>query len=290
MPFKFGARFNGYIRVQGADNAEMMANYQFRLRGDDGVRLIMKLPCEYEQFSKEDWSSSASNKVTVDLSKHGFFNGTVFGVTIEYYNKSNGGKANLIFEYSIDNGENWQTVPGTWLFQGERTVKIFENEEAVQGIDYVKQLAQSNKTLETYGDKLIANMLIECADAAVNGALGAYNLGSTLFRNPSTNEKIATYVGEKIDKKVAKAFYKAFFQEACGLVDENEIWEAIGKNLEKSFMGDFSTVYSGTVFRHLLYQKQPFVSNRAIYDYVEAHFGCAYCVLIASNGSSINPK
>ena len=244
VPFKFGARFNGFMRVQGADNAEMMANYQFRLRGDDGVRLILKLP--YERFREEDWSNGASNKVTVDLSKYGFFNGTVFGVTIEYYNKSNGGKANLIFEYSIDNGKNWQTVPGTWLFQGERTVRIFENEEAVQGIDYVKQLAQSNKTLETYGDKLIADMLIECADAAVNGALGTYNLGSTLFRNPSTNEKIATYVGEKIGKKVAKAFYKAVFQKKCGLVDEDEIWEEIGKELEKSFLGDFSTVYNGT--------------------------------------------
>lgn len=42
--------------------------------------------------------------------------------------------------------------------------------------------------------------------------------------------------------------------------------------------------YSGTTFQHILFQRNRFVSERTIDEYVTAHFGRSYCVFVKSNG------
>ena len=42
--------------------------------------------------------------------------------------------------------------------------------------------------------------------------------------------------------------------------------------------------YSGTTFLHILFQRNGFVSERTIDEYVTAHFGRSYCVFVKSNG------
>ena len=247
VPFKFGARFNGYVKLKGA-NGDAMAAYKFRVRGDDGVRLKLEFPSTKECFQKADWRNGSSQEAIVDLSDFGFYNGTVLGVTIEYYNKSNGGKANLIFEYSVDGGKNWITVPTEWLYAGERTVSVFGGKT---GVDYVGKLAESKKTLENYSDELIANMLGDLAGMAINSGTKLYNMSSKTgvisgSVTSTTGEKITQYIAQKTGKKVAKAFYKAVFNEICELNDEKTIWAAICEELKEQFKLDFTTVFDAT--------------------------------------------
>lgn len=248
VPFKFAARYNGYIMLKGAANADTLAAYKFRLRGDDGIRFTMGLP-SYETYTAADWNSRGliENKAEIDMSSVSYLNGTVMKLNIEYYNKSTGGEANLIFEYSIDDGNTWNVVPEAWLYMGERTVSIMDSDEAA-GIDYVKLMAKSTDKLKNYGDELTAKMLSDITGMSVNNAVSAYNTGNVVFGNVTITDgdAMVRFWQQKLGKKAAKAVYTAIYNEVCGVSDEATIWAEIKEQLKKEFELEFDTVYDST--------------------------------------------
>lgn len=248
VPFKFAARYNGYIMLKGATNADALAAYKFRLRGDDGIRFTMGLP-SYETYTSADWSSRGliENKAEIDLSSVGYLNGTVMKLNIEYYNKSTGGEANLIFEYSVDDGDTWNVVPESWLYMGDRTVSIMNSEEEA-GIDYVKLMAKSTDKLKNYGDELTSKMLSDITGMSVNNTISAYNKGTVVFGNVtiSNGEAMVRFWQQKLGKKAAKAVYTAIYNEACGVSDEETIWAEIKEQIKKEFNLEFDTIYDST--------------------------------------------
>lgn len=254
VPFKFAARFNGYLKLKGADDANALMSYKFRVRGDDGVRLQMELP-SYESYVRDQWSSRglAENESVIDMSSVGYLNGTVFKVCIEYYNKSNGGDAKLIFEYSTDKGKTWQTVPYTWLYEGDRTVSIMTVDESngvneVVGVDYAAKLAKSNDQLINYNDRLVCNMLKDLAGMSVNSSVKAYNTGTTIFGDAqlTASDRMAMFWQQRLGKKAAKAVYTAVFEDVCEIDAEETIWEKIGEQMSKQFGLKVDTVYNTT--------------------------------------------
>lgn len=249
VPFKFAARFSGYVKLKGADDADTLMRYRFRARGDDGVSLKLELP-SYESYAKSQWKNRglAENEVVVDLGSVGYLNGTVFKVCIEYYNKSNGGDANLIFEYSTDDGQTWKTVPYTWLYRADdRSVSIMDSNETV-GVDYAAKLAKSTDKLVNYNDHLVSNMLKDLTTMSVDSAVKAYNIGTVLFgeHQLTSADKFAMFWQQKLGKKAAKAVYTAFYDKVCEIDNEETIWEKISEQMGKQFELKLDTVYNAT--------------------------------------------
>lgn len=243
VPFKFAARFNGYVKLKGSGDANIPIGYQFRLRGDDGVRLDLELPGEpFDTASK--WKSGGENIAVSDISSRAFLNGTTLKVRIEYYNKSDGGNANLIFEYSTDKGASWKAVPADWLFMGERTVSLLGTNERSLSVNYVAKLAKSRKAIMEYNDQLFSNILCDLAGWSIDSGMNAYNI-SSLFSDVVLNntQKAARFFGQNLGKTVAKAVYRSLFNSICGIENEEEVWDAIISKVKSEYGISFDSAY-----------------------------------------------
>jgi len=249
VPFNFAASFNGYIQLKGANDPDVLMGYMFRVRGDDGVKLRLGLP-SYESYVESEWSSRglSENVAEVDMTAVPYLNGTVMQVGIVYYNKADGGEANLIFEYSTNKGKSWNVVPDTWLYLGTRQISVL-NSETLGGINYAAQLAQSNAKLANYGDHLVAKMVLDLGYSSINSAMSVYNTETVLFSKVplSSQEKLVRVVSRGISANISKAVFAAVVKDACDVsTTEEDLWSAIKAELLSKYQLKFDTVYDVT--------------------------------------------
>lgn len=249
VPSQFAAKFNGYIQLKGLppeidQNNVGTAHYHLRLRGNGDKRINLSFGDNETSYTWPGNWNSGEIKVPLWDKKNNrlyeFVNGTVLRIEIDYKHPS--GNANLILEYSIDDGNHWETVPASWFYQGKRKVYIIGNNGSILGdIDYAGMMAAAENDLKDYSDKKLADMLIGLAEDAVDGVVDYIYPEGEVFDSVLTGNKrtISGFFAKHVGKRVAKAFYSAIINDQLDLNDEKGIWMAIIEELNAQFEYDY---------------------------------------------------
>ncbi len=162
---KMAVRWSGYITPPNSEK------YRFRFRGNGGVSFYLTDEYKKQILSLDQWKDNLirSNKVLATSGQVSLKSNKKYALIIEYFNKN--GDANIVFEWSNNNGKSWSVVPNKFLYSdaSNRTVSVFSLSEA-----YQKNATDTyNKFKNTLDKNYLASDVTNMAQNASLNILGA---------------------------------------------------------------------------------------------------------------------
>lgn len=218
---KFGALFNGYFVPS------VTGQYQFRLTGDDGVKLTVG------SMSDKDWGNGSSKKAIIGDKKKYPMNlaaGNAVRLEIEYYNDS--GDANLKLEYQIAvDGkwtDEWHIVPPESLKRGSRQHHVSED-----WFDVAEENAELDKKIKDFGKGKVGDI--------INDLIGGKVLKPVydkFFKDSSSMTQWQYKIGINMKNIVGKSIISSVYKTIVGatISDEYELSD-IGEQIVNGLIG-----------------------------------------------------